>query len=223
MTEPVLLAWSGGKDSSLTLDRLQRDPQYQVAALLTTVTEGYDRISMHGVRRTLLEQQAAALSLPLDQVLIPQQCTDEQYGQLMKAALLNHREQGVLRVAFGDLFLEDVRAYREDRLQQVEMQPVFPVWGIPTSELAEEFVDRGFRAILTCVDTEQLDGDFVGRDFDRQLLADLPEGVDPCGENGEFHSFVYDGPIFARPIAVNRGERVLREQRFYFCDLLPAV
>ncbi len=222
MTEQVLVAWSGGKDSAMALDRLLQSEEVEIAALLTTVTDGYDRISMHGVRQTLLEQQVEALGYPLERVVIPQECSDEQYGELMRTALLSYRQRGVDRVVFGDLFLEDVRAYREDRLKQVEMQPIFPVWGVDTAELAASFFERGFRAIVTCVDTAQLDGEFAGREYDPQFVADLPDGVDPCGENGEFHSFVYDGPLFSQPIAVTRGERVLREDQFYFCDLLPA-
>lgn len=221
MSEKVLVAWSGGKDSAYALHELVRSGGYEIAALLTTVTAGYDRISMHGVRRALLVDQAVSLGYPLEEVLIPQECTDQEYEQRMQAVLEKYSERGVRSAVFGDLFLEDIRSYREERLGRIGMKGIFPIWGMDTSALARAFIERGFRAVVVCVDTEALDGGFVGREYDSQFLADLPEAVDPCGENGEFHTFVYDGPLFSRSIRLEKGERVLREERFYYCDLIP--
>jgi len=221
MKEKVLLSWSGGKDSALALDSLRSDGEFEIAALLTAVTEDYQRISMHGVRRELLRAQAEATGCALQEILLPRDCSDEEYARRMEAALAPNVKAGTFKVAFGDLFLEDVRQYRLDRLGLIGMTPVFPIWGIDTTELAHSFVERGFRAIVVCVDIHTLDGSYAGREFDESLLADLPPEVDPCGENGEFHTFVYDGPIFARPIPVTRGEVILREARFAYCDVLP--
>ena len=221
MVERVNLSWSGGKDSALAFRELSRDPRYEVRSLLTTVTEGYDRISMHGVRVSLLDRQAKALGLPLVKVPIPQTANNEQYESKMREVLTGERANGVRTVAFGDIFLEDIRRYREEKLSQVDMKAIFPIWKRDTRELASEFINAGFRAILTCVDSKQLDGSFVGRTFDHSLLRDLPSGVDPCGENGEFHTFVCAGPIFSQSIPVHKGEIVVREDRFYYCDLLP--
>jgi uncharacterized protein (TIGR00290 family) len=223
MVERVNLSWSGGKDSALAFRELSRDPHYEARSLLTTVTEGYDRISMHGVRISLLDQQAKALGLPLVKVAIPQAANNEQYESRMREVLARERANGVTTVAFGDIFLEDIRRYREEKLSQVGMKAIFPIWKRDTQELALEFISAGFRAILTCVDSKQLDSSFVGRTFDRSFLEDLPSKVDPCGENGEFHTFVCAGPIFSQSIAVRKGEIVLREDRFYYCDLLPDV
>lgn len=220
MSEPVLLSWSGGKDSALALHALQQTPGVEVAGLLTTVTEDYDRISMHGVRRTLLEQQAAEAGLPLHVVLIPKECTNEQYEERMTAVLRGIRDAGVRRVAFGDLFLEDLRAYRESRLASFGMEAMFPLWGRDTAALAREFLRLGFAAVLVCVDTESLAAAFAGRSFDEDLLRDLPPGVDPCGENGEFHTFVHAGPVFRAPVPFRLGE-VEDRGRFQYCDLSP--
>jgi uncharacterized protein (TIGR00290 family) len=221
MRQKVLLAWSGGKDSSLALHEIREAGELSVAALLTTVSEDYDRVSMHGIRRELLEIQARLMGYPLEVVLIPQTATSETYEARMRTLLEKWARRGVTGVAFGDLFLEDIRAYRERNLERVGMEAIFPLWGSDTTGLARRFIDLGFRALVTCVDGEALDGAFVGRDYDEQFLRDLPGSVDPCGENGEFHTFVYDGPLFPKPIDVVRGEAVLRENRFYFCDLLP--
>ena len=177
---------------------------------------------MHGVRLSLLDRQVKSLGLPLVKVSIPQAPSNEEYESAMREVLEREHNRGVTAVAFGDVFLEDIRRYREEKLSQVDMKAVFPIWKKGTRELALEFIAAGFRAILTCVDSKQLDGSFVGRTFDQSLLRDLPSGVDPSGENGEFHTFVYDGPIFSQPIPVQKGEIVLREDRFYYCDLLPA-
>ncbi len=218
----VVFSWSGGKDSALALHALKKDPGYEILALLSTVTAGYNRLSMHGVRRTLLEAQVEALGYPLRVMEIPIDCTDEVYERLMGAEMLAFAAKGVTAAVFGDLFLDEIRSYREGRLGQIGLQALFPVWGRPTNALAKSFISLGFKAILVCVDTTLLDASFAGRDFDRRLLADLPEDVDPCGENGEFHTFVYDGPIFDQPLRVNRGELVLRDDRFMYCDLLSA-
>jgi uncharacterized protein (TIGR00290 family) len=176
---------------------------------------------MHGVRLSLLDRQAEMLGLPLVKVSIPQAPSNEQYESAMREVLERQRNEGVTAVAFGDIFLDDIRRYREEKLSQLAMKAIFPIWNKDTRELAQEFINAGFRAILTCVDSKQLDGSFVGRTFDESLLGDLPSGVDPSGENGEFHTFVYDGPIFSQSIPVRKGEIVLRENRFYYCDLLP--
>jgi uncharacterized protein (TIGR00290 family) len=220
VAKPVLFCWSGGKDSCMALHQLRRDPLREVVALLTTVTEGYDRISMHGVRRILLERQAAALGLPLEIVTIPPQCVNTEYESRMEAMLLSWKNRGVTEVAFGDIFLQDLREYREKNLAGVEMSALFPVWLRPTRELVREFITLGFRAVTVCVDPKILDASFVGREIDDEFLAALPAEADPCGENGEFHSFVYDGPGFSAPVEFTLGEKVLRDG-FYFCDLLP--
>jgi uncharacterized protein (TIGR00290 family) len=205
----------------MALRELRRDPGVKVVALLTTVTEEYDRVSMHGARRELLLAQAEAVGLPTELVWIPKESTSGVYEQRMAHALLRWSAAGVREVAFGDLFLADVRKYREEKLAQVGMRALFPLWGRPTPELAAEFVRSGFAAVTTCVDSEQgLDQRFVGRELDSSFLADLPSGADPCGENGEYHSFVYDGPGFARKVAFTKGETVLRDKRFWYCDLL---
>ena len=223
MTESVLLSWSGGKDSALVLHELVKDFRWRVTALLTTVTEDYDRTSMHGVRRVLLEEQAAAVGLPLEVVFITAGADTAQYERRMRETLERRKAGGTNTVAIGDLFLEDLRKYREDKLAQVGMSAVFPIWGRDTVELAHTFIRLGFRAVLTCVDTQALDRSFAGREYDERLLAELPEDADPCGENGEFHTFVYDGPVFGRPVGFTRGDVVLRDNRFCFCDLLPTA
>jgi uncharacterized protein (TIGR00290 family) len=218
---PVLFCWSGGKDSCMALHQLRRDPLREVVALLTTVTEGYDRISMHGVRRILLERQAAALGLPLEIVTIPPQCAGPEYESRMEAMLLSWKNRGVTEVAFGDIFLEDLREYRQENLARVGMKALFPVWKRPTPELVREFTALGFRAVTVCVDPKILADSFVGREIDLKFLAELPTKADPCGENGEFHSFVYDGPGFSAPVEFTLGEKVLRDG-FWYCDLLPS-
>src|SRR5580700_9270474 len=218
--EDVLFCWSGGKDSAMALHALKAARDCRITALLTTVTEEYDRISMHGVRRALLERQAESLGLPLHAVLIPPQCINATYEERMKEALERHFARGVRRVAFGDIFLEDLRVYREKNLALIGMQGLFPIWKRDTRELAREFVKLGFRAIAVCVDPRALDSSFAGRELNASFFADLPPGVDPCGENGEFHTFVFDGPDFRTPIACHIGEKVQRES-FIFRDLLP--
>jgi uncharacterized protein (TIGR00290 family) len=223
-SKPVLLAWSGGKDSTLALERLRGDPRWRVAGLLTTVTCGYERIAIHGVRRSILHAQVAGLGLPLIEAEIPPQASNEVYEVAFADALARARERdpAFADVAFGDLFLADVRAYREAMLMRRGWRGVYPLWGEATSSLARHFIDRGYRAILSCVDTQQLAADFCGREYDAALLSDLPASCDPCGENGEFHTCVYAGPLWRKPLALERGERVLREGRFQYVDLIQA-
>ncbi|MFC1478005.1 diphthine--ammonia ligase [Candidatus Margulisiibacteriota bacterium] len=221
MKKKALFCWSGGKDSALALYELQKNKDYEISALLTTVTEGYDRISMHGVRLPLLDRQAEAIGIPLEKVFISKNSSDEEYGAKMHEVLTKYKASGVSSAVFGDLYLEDVRKYREKQLKKVEMTAVFPLWGSNTTETAHRFIDAGFKTIITCVDTDQLDKSFTGRKYDKQFINELPCPVDPCGENGEFHSFVFDGPCFNRAIGFTKGETVLRDNRFYYCDLVP--
>ncbi|PYP59276.1 MAG: ATP-binding protein [Gemmatimonadetes bacterium] len=220
--QDVLVAWSGGKDSALALREIVHDGRYRVAALLTTVTREYDRISMHGVRRTLLERQAASLGLPLEQVVISPGATNDEYEGKMASTLeaLRDRMPGLDTVVFGDLFLADIRAYRERMLARTGMRALFPLWLRDTRALAHEFVRLGYRAVLVCVDADQLTPEFAGREFDADLLRDIPSTVDPCGENGEFHTFVYAGPGFRHAVRHARGPVVVRDRRFVYCDLV---
>jgi uncharacterized protein (TIGR00290 family) len=220
--EPVILSWSGGKDSALTLAALRSDPSVRVVGLLTTVTRREERISVHGVRGELLRAQASSVRLPLYEAQLPSTPRNGEYEAALAAALDRARAEHpkLRRVAFGDLFLEDIRRYREERLQAMELQAFFPVWERDTARLAHDFIDRGFRARLVCVDTQQLDASFVGRPYDAELLADLPATVDPCGENGEFHTFVSDGPEFTSPVRYEVGETFVRDGRFAHVDLL---
>jgi len=218
--ESILFCWSGGKDSALALHTLLQQKDVSIAALLTTVTEGYDRISMHGVRRELLRRQAETLCLPLHEVFIPPKCGNPLYEARMEEALLFFFEQGIRRVAFGDIFLEDLRLYREKNLARVAMQALFPIWKRDTHDLIREFHAARFRSVAVCIDSKVLDPAFAGRELDESFFADLPPNVDPCGENGEFHTFVFDGPIFSRPVAFTLGEVVQRDS-FIFRDLLP--
>lgn len=217
----VLVAWSSGKDCAWALHALRRAGEVEVAGLLTTVTEAFGRVSMHATREELLDRQAAALGLPCRKVRIPFPCPNERYELEMAAAIAAARAEGVTHVAFGDLFLADVRAYREAKLAGTGVAPLFPLWGRPTGALVREMIESGLRAVLTCVDPRRLDRTFAGRALDAALLAELPPGVDPCGENGEFHTFAFEGPMFAAPIAIATGEVVEREG-FVFADVLPA-
>lgn len=233
--EPILFCWSGGKDSAMALHMLLHQKQFQIVALLTTVTEGRvpgfvlanpgsteDRIAMHGVRRELLRRQAASLDLQLHAVSIPQQCVNPIYEARMEQALRLFYEQGVRKVAFGDIFLEDLRTYREKNLARIGMTALFPIWKRDTRELIRSFHDHHFRAIAACVDSKVLDPSFAGRELDESFFRDLPSNADPCGENGEFHTFVFDGPIFQSSIPVRTGVVVNRDG-FIFCDLLPQL
>jgi uncharacterized protein (TIGR00290 family) len=218
MNPKAFVSWSGGKDCMLALWHTYQ--AFDIVALLTTVTREFDRVSMHGVRVELLQRQAESVCIPLRMVEIPHPCSNAIYEQAMKDAWAEAQLQGVTAVICGDLFLEDVRRYREERLFGAQAC-VFPLWHRPTREIAREFIGLGFHAVLCCVDTQTLSANFAGREYDDTLLRDLPASVDPCGENGEFHTFVHAGPLFKTPIAFERGERVLREERFSYCDLLP--
>lgn len=220
--ERIILSWSGGKDSCMALKQLRDDGEVEVAGLLTTITGDQGRISMHCVRRELLHAQAAALGLPLHEVLIPPKCSNPDYEAAMRAALDVLKGQGIATVAFGDLFLEDIRAYRDGMMEAVEMKTLYPVWGRDTSAFIEEFIELGFQAVTVCVDLAKLDESFSGRLIDDAFLAALPAHIDSCGENGEFHTFVFDGPLFSRPIEFAIGERVNRDG-FSFCELEPVV
>jgi uncharacterized protein (TIGR00290 family) len=217
----ILLSWSGGKDSVMALFEIQKTAGYEIVALLTTVTDGYHRVSMHGVREELLERQAESLGLRLHKILIPQNPSNEEYEAIMKEVLVEYKNENIHSVAFGDVFLEDLRKYREENLAKIEMNGIFPIWKRNTGELVRDFIDVGFRAITTCVDSKVLDSSFVGREFNHDFLRRLPPHIDPCGENGELHSFVFDGPNFGEEITFTIGETVLRDS-FYFCDLLPS-
>ncbi len=215
---PVAMAWSGGKDSAMALDRLVGQG-VSVAFLLTTVSSEFNRVSIHGVRRTLLHAQAQALGLPLQEVVLPGSPSNEAYETAM-ATVLSARSGEISGVAFGDLFLEDIRAYRERQMRDLALASHFPLWGEDTAHLAHQWIEGGHQATVVVVDTTQLDGSLAGCAYDRAFLGALPAGVDPCGERGEFHTFVHAGPGFIAPLAVRTGDRVLREGRFLFCDLI---
>jgi uncharacterized protein (TIGR00290 family) len=220
--ERILFCWSGGKDSAMALHSLLQRSDIHVVALLTTVTEGYERISMHGVRRELLDRQVQSIGLPLHEVRIPPQCVNPIYEARMEEALRVHLENGVQTVAFGDIFLEDLRAYREKNLARMGMTALFPLWKRDTRELIRSFHAKRFRAIAVCVDSKVLDPSFAGRELDESFFRDLPPQVDACGENGEFHTFVFDGPLFHSPMRVRTGEIVNRDG-FVFCDILEEM
>lgn len=222
MKPKALLSWSSGKDSAWSLHVLRQQNEVEVVGLLTTVNAAHDRVAMHAVRSELLRMQAEAADLELWTVPIPWPCGNEDYEAKMKEAVDAARRAGIDRIAFGDLFLEDIRRYREERLRGTGLTPLFPIWGVPTARLAREMIDGGLRARLTCVDPKKLSEDFAGRDFDQMLLDALPPSVDPCGENGEFHSFAYAGPMFRRPLAIRTGDVVHRDG-FVFADILPGL
>ena len=217
----ILLSWSSGKDSAWSLHILRQSGEYEVVGLLTTFNEVADRVAMHAVRRELVERQAAAAGLPLWAVGLPWPWSNEEYESRMAQSCAKALRDGIEGVAFGDLFLEDVRAYRKKQMKDTGLEPIFPLWGLPTDALAKEMIASGTRAKLTCIDTEKLDRSFAGREFDDALLTALPKEVDPCGERGEFHSFVYAGPMFDAVLAISVGETVVRDQ-FVFADLMAS-
>ncbi len=217
----ALVSWSGGKDCAWALTRLHT-PDIEIAALLTTINEHFDRVAMHGVRRELVEQQARSIGIPLWAAPLPWPCTNQRYEEIMAEMCRRAVAEGIEVVVFGDLFLEDVRSYRERMLAGTGLTPLFPLWRIPTAELAHEMLAGGLRTRIACIDRRKLDRTFAGREYDEQFLADLPPGVDCCGENGEFHSFVYDGPMFRHPIAIEKGE-LHEDGDFTFADLLCPV
>lgn len=223
MPTPILLAWSGGKDSTLALATLRQDPEYHAVGLLTTMASAYDRVSIHGVRRAILHAQATALQLPVFEALLTANSSNTDYDAAWALAIEHARQAlgPVGHIAYGDLFLEDVRRFREEQGQRLGYTPLFPLWGRDTGQLAQHFIQAGYHAYVTCVDTTQLAPEFAGRRFDQLLLADLPASVDPCGERGEFHTCVVAGPHFSQPIPVRCGERLRREDRFEYCDLVP--
>jgi len=222
MTKPILLSWSSGKDSAWSLYKLQQNPDYEVVGLVTTVNKKYQRVAMHGVRERLLQQQADAAGLPLHVLNIPSPCTNQEYQDVMKSFITVMQQDGIEYMAFGDLYLQDIRQYREQQLANTGIKPVFPLWQQPTRELAEQMISEGLEATITCIDPKKLSADFVGQGFDLDFINQLPNGVDPCGENGEFHSCVHNGPMFNYPIPVNTGEIVERDN-FIFIDLIPEL
>jgi len=217
----TLLSWSSGKDSAWSLHLLRRNPAIDVTALLTTFNGTADRVAMHAVRRELVEAQARRIALPLWSIDLPWPCSNAVYEDLMRDMCRRALQADITAVAFGDLFLQDIRDYRERQMEATGLKPVFPVWQIPTSELAEEMIRAGVKAKVTCIDRSKLDVSYAGREYDREFLSSLPAGIDPCGENGEFHTFVYDAPVFTSAIKVEVGDRLERDG-FVFADLLPA-
>lgn len=220
MSEKILFSWSGGKDCALALHSLSKNKGLKTVALLTTITADYDRISMHGVRCGLLEKQAESIGIPLEKVFVSKKCSNEEWEEKINTVLIKYKNQGVTSVAFGDIFLEDLKKYRETNCVNIGMKAIFPLWKQTSYILARKFIELNFKAVLTCVDSKQLDGKFCGREYDTALLSNLPKNVDCCGENGEFHTFVYAGPIFRNKIDFTRGEIVVRDEQFYFCDLI---
>jgi len=226
MTISAYMNWSGGKDSSLTLHKVLEDPAYKVDSLLTSFNAAYDRVSMHGVRRQLMEAQAASIGIPLQTIELPEQPDMSIYEQAMREKVTSLKEKGCTHAIFGDIFLEDLRRYREEKLESMGVTCIFPLWKIPSVTLMQEFLEKGFKAIIVCVNTKWLDKSFCGRIIDEDFLRDLPADVDPCGENGEYHSFVFDGPVFRYPIPFEKGDIVYKEYngpdgpaKFYFCEL----
>ena len=247
MKEKIVFCWSGGKDSALALNRLRRDDRCEIVSLLTTCNEHFQRVSMHGVRLELLDRQAHALGLPLEKIFVSRRSSNEEYQEKMSACLLAHKSRGVTACAFGDIFLEDLKRWREENLARVGLRGIFPIWKIDSGELIREFIADGFGSVVCCANDAWLDETAVGRNIDEEFVRSLPAGVDPCGENGEFHSFAFAGPIFRRPVKFTVGEKIYRplEQThpggsppssapvcppssarqtkgFWFCDLLPA-
>ncbi|MDC3417562.1 diphthine--ammonia ligase [Aquibacillus salsiterrae] len=219
MKEKIAVSWSGGKDSTLALYKLLQEDNYIVDSLFTTITEGYNRISVHGVREALLEQQAESIGIPLRKMYIPQESSHNIYKERMTEQLKQMKKDGIETVMFGDIFLEDVRAYREELINEQKMQAVFPIWGVPTEQLVKEFLSLGFQTVTTCIDSEKLSNDFLGRTIDDSFIQQLPEHVDVCGENGEFHTFTFTGPLFDKKINFTVGD-IVEKGRFHFCELL---
>lgn len=218
--EPIVVSWSGGKDSALALYRALIEKKYKVKTLFTTISAEYNRVSMHGVRRKLLEKQAKSIRMPLRVIRLPKDVSMEKYESIMRQEMNRFKSKDINNVIFGDIFLEDVRKYRETNLSKIGMNALFPLWDKSSQVLAKEFLDLGFKAIITCVDSTYLDGSFIGRMFNEQFLSSIPSNVDPCGENGEFHTFVFDGPIFSRMVQFKKAEIMFRDNRFYFIDLV---
>lgn len=218
--QPIALSWSSGKDSAWTLYQLQQDPNYEVISLFTSINKTADRVAMHAVRRELLNRQAEAVGLPIDIIELPFPCSNEDYEEIMTAFVKKLTDRGLTTVAFGDLFLEDVRDYRINQLKNTGLTPIFPIWGTPTSELSQTLIAAGVRTHLTCLDPKKMPTELAGSLYNQDFLNQLPETVDPCGENGEFHTFVSDGPMFNHPLQITMGETVTRDG-FVFTDILP--
>ena len=221
--EKAIFSWSGGKDSAIALHEAMKGGRYDIIALLTTLSTDYRRTSMHGVREELLNRQAESIGIKLEKVFIAKSLSNEDYETAMRAVLSRYLAEGVSTVIFGDIFLEDLKKYREEKLSLLNMRAFFPIWKRNTALLSREFLDLGFRAVVTSVDSSLLDGKFAGSFFDNNFISAIGPAVDPCGENGEFHSFVFEGPIFKKSVGFTKGETVLRDNRFYYCDLLPIL
>lgn len=241
--EKVVFCWSGGKDSALALNRLLNDGRYEIVSLLTTCNEHFQRVSMHGVRLELLDAQARAIGLPLEKVFVSQRSSNAEYERKMSASLMAHKDRGVTSCVFGDIFLEDLRRWREENLARAGLRGIFPIWKSDSRDLLREFISHGFGSVVCCINDAYLDEHFVGKNIDEAFIASLPPNVDPCGENGEFHSFAFAGPIFKEPVKFTLGEKVYRSvlqthpgahpspvcplpgaratKGFWFCDLLP--
>ena len=217
--EPILLAWSGGKESLMALRELRRQKEFDVCGLVTTVSDSDQRVTTHGVSREVIKEQARALGLTIDIVTVPKGCCLHTYNDSLAAAAAAKRDLGVRKIAFGDLYLDDVRDFREECLEMIGMEAIFPLWQLDTQELAWAYVHAKYKAVITCVDEQSLPRSFVGRLYDRAFLSDLPLGVDPCGENGEFHTFVFDGPVFDHPVAIKQGTPY-SEASMHYCDVL---
>lgn len=220
MKTKVIFSWSGGKDSALALYKILKDDKYEVISLFTTITVGYDRISMHGVTLSLLEEQVKSIGIPLYKIFIPKKCNNLDYDVAVQNAMKYFLNQGIKTVVFGDIFLKEVRNYRIERLSRIGMEALFPLWGRKTIEISKDFINLGFKTIISCVDTRVIDQSFSGRIYDNTFLSNLPATCDPCGENGEFHSFVFDGPIFSHKIHLKKGKKVIREEHFCYTDIL---
>jgi uncharacterized protein (TIGR00290 family) len=220
--EKVLVSWSTGKDSAYALHHIRQTNQYEVVGLLSTITEEYNRVAMHATRYELLEKQAEQVGLPLYPVFIPSTCSNDIYELRMDIALRRAIKEGITHIIFGDLFLEDIRKYRESRFAKTNIMPLFPLWGINTLCLAKEMINAGIKAVITCVDPKKLDSSFAGRQFNEELIGDLPKGIDPCGENGEFHTFVYDGPMFSKSLPISIGT-VVERNGYIFRDIMTLM
>ncbi len=219
MNNKAIFSWSTGKDSALALHKILEKKEYEIVSLVTTVTEDYGRVSMHGLSEELLDLQAESIGMPLKKIYIPKECTNEIYEKSFSDGLRDFINNGIKTIVFGDIFLEDIREYRLKQMDKIGMKCVFPVWHEKSPDLAERFIDLGYRARTICIDSEVLPKQFAGREYDRDFLSELPENIDKCGENGEFHTFTYDGPIFSSEVTCKAGKIVLRNGRFYYCDI----
>ncbi len=218
--EPAIVSWSGGKDSMLALHTILNKKEYKIKTLFTSSSIEYDRVSIHGVRNEIIKKQARSIGLPIHLIHLPKNVDDNKYQLIMKGEMTRFISKGIFSVVFGDIFLEDVREYRESNLSKIGMKGIFPLWGKSSRNLARKFLDLRFNAIITSVDSTLLDGSFIGEIFNDEFISAIPKNVDPCGENGEFHTFVFDGPLFSHPIQFKKGKIICRENRFYYIDLI---